>query len=134
MTTTTDAGVDDAVNEGSDTGIVDLLGAVIMFPAVLAHELTHALVAWHWIDASTPSDIVDRFVPPRLELRYPAGTPVVVVVVANLAPTLVGAALAPFLLPWVFSFEVPLLAYVFGSWALYTFPSADDLAVISDVF
>lgn len=117
-----------------DVGFVDLLGALVMFPAVLAHELTHAAVAWPWIRASRPSDLVDRLVPPRLELDYPAGTPVIVVVVANLAPTVVGAVLAPFVIPWSLGLEVPLMAYVFGAWALYTWPSGDDLAVLSVLF
>ncbi|ELY27917.1 hypothetical protein C499_08737, partial [Halogeometricum borinquense DSM 11551] len=93
MTTTSDT-------DSENVGLVDLLGALVMFPAVLAHELTHAAVAWPWIEATRPLDLVDRLVPPRLELNYPAGTPVVVVVVANLAPTMVGALLTPFVVPW----------------------------------
>ncbi|WP_363464083.1 hypothetical protein [Halogeometricum borinquense] len=127
MTSTSDA-------DSENVGLSDLLGALVMFPAVLAHELTHAAVAWPWIEATRPSDLVDRLVPPRLELNYPAGTPVVVAVVANLAPTIVGALLAPFVIPWTFGLEVPLMAYVFGAWALYTWPSADDLAVLTALF
>ncbi|ADQ68439.1 hypothetical protein [Halogeometricum borinquense] len=127
MTTTSDT-------DSENVGLVDLLGALVMFPAVLAHELTHAAVAWPWIEATRPLDLVDRLVPPRLELNYPAGTPVVVVVVANLAPTMVGALLTPFVVPWAFGLEVPLMTYVFGAWALYTWPSADDLAVLSALF
>ncbi|RYJ15028.1 hypothetical protein ELS19_14425 [Halogeometricum borinquense] len=127
MTTTSDT-------DSENVGLVDLLGALVMFPAVLAHELTHAAVAWPWIEATRPLDLVDRLVPPRLELNYPAGTPVVVVVVANLAPTMVGVLLTPFVVPWAFGLEVPLMTYVFGAWALYTWPSGDDLAVLSALF
>lgn len=134
MTSTVTDGDTEDVDNVEDVSLVDLLGALIMFPAVLAHELTHAAVAWPWIQASRPSDLVDRLVPPRLELDYPAGTPVLAVVVANLAPTVVGAALVPFVLPWALGLPVPLLAYVFGAWALYTWPSADDLAVLTALF
>lgn len=112
------------------TNRLDLLAAIVMLPAVLGHELTHALVAWWWVDADRPAEIIDRVVPPRLELTYPSGTPVVVVVAANLAPTIVGLALAPALVPWAFGLPVPLLVYVLGAWALYTRPSRDDLAVL----
>jgi len=111
-------------------GLLDLFGAIVMFPAVLAHELTHAAVAWPWIQARSVDDVVHRYIPPRLELEYPAGTPVLAVVAANLAPTLLGASFGPLLVPWAVGLPAPIMAYVLGAWMLYTIPSPDDLSAL----
>lgn len=121
-------------SNGTGPSRLDVLAALVMFPAVVGHELTHALVAWPWVSTEHPRDLVDRVVPPRLELRYPSGTPVAVVVTANLAPTIVGLALGPVVVPWALSFSLPVAAYLVGAWALYTRPSGDDLAVLSTLF
>lgn len=124
------ATAEDVDDTQRDVSIVDVLSALIMLPAVLLHEITHAAIAWRWVVVDDPRDLVDRLVPPRLELHYPAGTPVIVVLIANLAPTIVGAAVAPIVVPWALGLELPLLVYVLGAWALYTVPSGDDVAVL----
>lgn len=127
---------DTATTEPEQTSRISPLDLVmlVMVPAILAHELTHAIVAWRWLVDRRPSTLVDRLLPPRLALTYGKGTPVLVVLLANLAPTIVGIAVVPLLLPHAYGLEFPLFAYGFGSWFLYTLPSKDDLAVLDVVF
>jgi hypothetical protein len=127
MTATATDETDD--RDDREVGVADLFGALVMLPAVLAHELTHAGVAAPWAEVR-----LDRLVPPRLELEYSAGTPVLVVVVANLAPTLIGLLALPVALDLVLGTSIPVLTYGLGVWALYTLPSADDLAVLRALF
>lgn len=133
MSTAASSNTDRDAEETREVGLVDLVAALVMLPAVLAHEATHAAVAWRWVSTEQPRELVDRLVPPRLELSYPAGTPVMVVVLANLAPTIVGIAVAPFLFRWAVEIELVLSVYAIGSWYVYTVPSKDDLAVMLSV-
>lgn len=106
----------------------DLSGAalLIMLPAVLAHELTHAAATLpiHGADVETIS-----LYPPRATLTYPPGTSWWAIRAVNLAPTIVGTAVGLPILVWVvtsWSVAPPLLAYIAGSWAVYTAPSEQD--------
>lgn len=107
------------------------LGVLAMLPAVIAHEAAHAAVSWPWVD--TDDGVIERLFPPRLRLSYPAGTPVLIVVAANVAPTVAGIVVAPVVLPWTLQFELPVMVYLAGSWLLFSMPSRDDIAALAAV-
>jgi len=111
------------------SGALNTFGLLCFLPAVVAHELTHAAVATNYAHIS-----VEQWVPPRLSLRYPEGTPNLVVIVANIAPTIVGTIVCLLsvdaLLRLVDSNPV-LGAYAVGLLAIYLSPSADDLSVLT---
>lgn len=94
------------------------IALVVMLPAVAAHELTHA-VAGKAV-GGTVREI--SLVPPRAVVEYPAGTNTWGIRFANLAPTVVGTVALPILLPGVLLWPFPVVAYVAGSWAVYTLP------------
>lgn len=103
------------------------------WPALVAHELTHAAAAAPYADARIRLFTTH----PHVELHWQRGTPRLAVRVAHLAPTIVGllctAVLAVVAAP-AFAVALPsnpfnaaalglLLAY---NWWLYCWPSASD--------
>jgi len=98
------------------------LPALILLPSIVLHELTHVLVAWKWADIS-----IDSLVPTVLKLHYQKETPVLVTRLANVAPTIIGVLVAPFIVPWALEATVPVMVYALGSWLTYTAPSHEDL-------
>lgn len=103
------------------------------WPALLAHELTHAVVAQPFAETS----IRWRTTTPHVELDWQAGTPRLAVWCAHLAPTILGgltAALTLFVVAEVVSMGMPsnpfhtaAVALLVGyNWLLYAFPSRED--------
>ena len=107
------------------TRLASYLPALLLLPAILLHELTHAVVAWRWADVDIAS-----YVPPVLELSYIEGTPMILVRIANVAPTIVGMLLSPLVILWALELTPVVATYVFGSWLVYTQPSAKDLFAV----
>lgn len=103
------------------------VAAVMLFaPAVLMHELTHAILSKPFGDIHDVS-----YVPPKVTIEYPAGTNTWAVRAVNLSPTVVGVVAGFFVVPWGFSLSLPIGAYLLGSWAVYTAPSQDDIRPFS---
>lgn len=96
---------------------------VLMLPAVLAHELTHATAALPFgrVNAVT-------IFPPRAILEYPPETSWLAIRFVNLAPTIVGSLVglpALVMLTTAIGLPVPVVVYLIGSWAIYTLPVSD---------
>lgn len=97
---------------------------LLMFPAVAAHELTHAAAAY------PVGRVVDVSIyPPRALIEYPGGTPWLAIRLVNLSPAILGTLVGLPVLVWLvtsFSLSPPVLAYLAGSWAIYTVPASDE--------
>lgn len=110
---------------GAAGKVVTVVSLVVMLPAVLFHEGAHAVVA-----IAGGGDVeLDRVLPPRLRFEWPEGTRVATVLLAQLAPTIAGLAIAPFVFRWAAGLPLPATAYV-GCTLLLQVPSADDLNFI----
>lgn len=109
---------------------------VVVWPSTVAHELTHAAVAYPWADS-----IDVRVTRPAGEnavyIDWREGVKRWQVAVASLAPFLMGiVALVGALVLWVAGgFSLPesgvglaKLAIVAMWWVLYVIPSSDDVA------
>lgn len=103
--------------------IINAISLVVMAPAVVSHELTHALAAKPWAkDVS-----VEIWPQPQALIQYPAGTPELAIRFVNSAPTLVGAILAiPFIAWYASDPNVYLLAYIGANWIVYTVPASEE--------
>lgn len=100
------------------------LALVLMLPAVVAHELTHAIAAKPFGDVREIS-----IYPPKAVLEYPAGTPWLAIRAVNLSPCILGTVVGLPALWWLLttqSLSPPVLAYLVGSWAVYTVPASHE--------
>lgn len=102
---------------------VQYLGVAILLPAVLAHELTHAVFA-------LPFGRVEKvtLVPPEATLIYPSGTSRFWIRLANLAPTLVGTVIGLPVGWWILThlaLNLAIIGYLVGSWMVYTLPVSE---------
>lgn len=105
-------------------GRLNRVALLVMLPAVVAHELTHAAFA-------LPFGRVESItiVPPKATLYYPAGTPTPAIRLANLAPTLVGVLGGVPAMVWLITHMSPNIAvagYLVGSWGVYTLPVSPE--------
>ena len=105
------------------------IGTALLYPAIIIHELTHAVFAYPWVDEYV--DIQLYGPEAGVSVRWRAGTPRWVIGLAHIAPTLLGVVAAPAILlvagmpsgvgDWV-------AAGILGAnWMVYTRPSADDI-------
>lgn len=109
---------------------------IVVWPSTVAHELTHAVVAWPWakrVDVNVTRPAGENYV----AIDWRDGVTRWQVAVASLAPFLMGIlALVAALILWVaggFSLpesgvELAKMAIVAMWWVLYAVPSADDVA------
>lgn len=105
------------------------LARAISWPATLAHELTHMLVALPW--AVESAIIVDERGPAHY-VRWDDDTPAWAVWLASLAPTLLGSAVG--LIGLLRLLTAPpatlntwlLAGAIAGYWTIYVAPSHDD--------
>lgn len=97
------------------------------YPAIVLHECIHAAIAWPWAERVELDVPIDER--PTADLYYPDGTPLWVVVLANLAPFLVGLAALP-LVVWIVRWVgpgTPAALYLALCWAAVGIPSREDL-------
>lgn len=109
---------------------------VVVWPSTVAHELTHAVVAYPWAD-SIDVNVTRPAGENAVYIDWREGVARWQVAVASLAPFLMGiVALVAALVLWVtggFSLptsgvELAKMAVVAMWWALYMVPSPDDVA------
>ena len=112
--------------------LIETVGGLAVYPAVVAHELTHLVVAGKRFRA----DVVQlRYPDPHVAGSWDGDTPVWRYVVANLAPTLVGVVCIAVIGLLVIGGVIPVPESLFGrlatgvfavNMAIYTWPSKDD--------
>lgn len=109
---------------------------VVVWPSTVAHELTHAVVAWPWADR-VDLTVTRPAGENSVHIDWREGVARWQVAVASLAPFLTGIlALVGALVLWVAGgFALPesgvglaKLAIVAMWWTLYVIPSPDDIA------
>jgi hypothetical protein len=73
--------------------LLNKFGMVVMLPAIIAHELTHAVATY-----LAGGQIIDYSAyPPRIKSKYPPGTAKWKIRAANVSPTAIGIATIPLL-------------------------------------
>lgn len=107
---------------------VCLHGTIFLVPAIAAHEATHYVFA-----KPVAEDVRFEVWPvPAVAVVWRADVPRWRCRFAKLAPTIVGLTIAPLVGSWTV-FETPIhwtvTLLLAGYWAVYTIPSAGDLAV-----
>jgi len=97
---------------------------LIMAPAMLLHEATHYVVAYHWLDGCSADLALSS--PARLRLQFAEETPLRAAQTALLAPLFVGLVMLP--TAYQFFSLSPLGVYLAGSWAVYTATGVQDFS------
>lgn len=118
--------------------VVDISVQLAIWPASIAHELTHLLVGYRWADRVSGYD-VHPCRPNYIELDIKESAPGWAVAIIAAAPVLVGTAFAASALVLLFAGggDFPEASDTPGRWLLiaawwfvYTAPSGDDIAAL----
>jgi hypothetical protein len=107
----------------SPVRVVATVLLVPILPAAVAHEAAHALAARR-VGAGVA---VDRWVPPRLRLEWPADADSRAIVLVHLAPSVVGLVAALPVAAVALRVSAPAAAYLVALWVAFVTPSGDDL-------
>lgn len=119
-------------------GVVDIAVSVTIWPASIAHELTHLVVGYIWTDRVSGYD-VHPMRPNWIELDIKDSAPGWAVAITAVAPSLVGVAFAASVLILLAAGggDFPEAVASPGRWLLlaawwfvYTSPSRDDIAAL----
>lgn len=104
----------------------------LLMPAVVLHELTHAVIADRW------ADVEIDWSEPAVWMIWPSETPPLGYLSAFLSPMVIGYAVGLLAVGAcvidVFP-SLPLWASIWlgGNWLYYSFPTRSDLSSISDL-
>lgn len=105
-------------------GFFQKLGLLMFAPVVAAHEYTHVLASKPWANDAH----VQSWLPPRVVISYPSDASWAGVRFANLAPTLTGILIVPFISVFAMSVSAPLGVIIMCYWLIYTWPSKQDIS------
>lgn len=104
---------------------------ILFAPAFVIHELAHLVVGRRWADRIEMDWSPLSGERPRITFVYPPGVEGWKVVCTNLAPVVLGVALAPAVIWMVTTYGLTLpVAYLTLVWIGIAMPSAEDLAVL----